>query len=54
MRLRYHQLYSKLKKFEFWLEEVVFLGHVGIIDGIKVDSQKVKAIIEWLRATNVT
>jgi len=26
--LREHQLYSKLKNCEFWLEEVVFLGHV--------------------------
>jgi len=26
--LREHQLYGKLKKCEFWLEEVVFLGHV--------------------------
>ena len=26
--LREHQLYCKLKKCEFWLEEVVFLGHV--------------------------
>ena len=25
--LREHQLYAKLKKCEFWLEEVVFLGH---------------------------
>jgi len=26
--LREHQLYGKLKKCEFWLEKVVFLGHV--------------------------
>ena len=52
--LREHQLYGKLKKCEFWLEEVVFLGHVIAKDGIKVDPQKVKAITEWLRPTNVT
>ena len=49
-----HQLYGKLKKCEFWLEEVVFLGHVITKEGIKVDPQKVKAIIEWPRPTNVT
>ena len=31
--LREHQLYGKLKKCEFWLEEVVFLGNVVTKDG---------------------
>ena len=35
--LREHQLYGKLKKCEFSLEEVVFLGHVVTKEGIKVD-----------------
>ena len=35
--LREHQLYGKLKKCKFWLEEVVFLGHVIIKERIKVD-----------------
>ena len=52
--LREHQLYGKLKKCEFLLEEVVFLGHVGTKEGIKVDPQDVKAIKEWPRPTNVT
>jgi len=52
--LREHQLYSKLKKCEFWLEELVFLGHVVTKEGTKVDPQKVKAITEWSRPTNVT
>jgi len=52
--LREHQLYGKLKKCEFWLEEAVFLGHVITKEGSKVDPQKVKAITEWPRPTNVT
>ena len=52
--LREHQLYRKLKKCEFWLEEIVFLGHVVTKEGIKVDPQKVKAITKWSRPTNVT
>jgi len=52
--LREHQLYGKLKKCEFWLEEVVFLGHVVTKEGIKVEPQKVKAITEWLMPTNIT
>ena len=38
--LREHQLYGKLKKCEFWLEEVVFLGHVITKEGIKVDPKR--------------
>ena len=32
--LREHQLYDKLKKYEFWLEKVVFLGHVVLKEWI--------------------
>jgi len=49
--MREHQL---CKKCEFWLEEVVFLGYVVTKEEIKVDSQKVKAIMEGSRPTNVT
>jgi len=52
--LREQQLYGKLKKCEFWFEEVVFLGQVVTKEGIKVDPQKVKVIIEWPKPTNVT
>jgi len=52
--LREHKLYAKLKKCEFWLEQVVFLGHVVSKEGIKVDPQKIKAIVDWPRPTNVT
>jgi len=52
--LREHKLYGKLKKCEFSLEKVVFLGHAVLKEGIKVDPQKVKAITEWPRPTNVT
>ena len=38
--LREHQLYGKMKKYEFWLEEVVLLRHVVSKEGIKVDPQK--------------
>jgi hypothetical protein len=46
-------LFAKLKKCEFWLEEVSFLGHVVNNDGLAVDSSKVKAVVEWERPTNV-
>jgi len=52
--LREHQLYAKLKKCEFWLTKVTFLGHLVTKEGIKVDPQKINAVVEWPRPTNVT
>jgi len=52
--LREHQSYAKLKKCEFWVTEVTFLGHVVTKEGIKVDTQKINAVVEWPRPTNVT
>ena len=42
---RKHQLYDKLKKCEFWLEDGLFLGHVVFKEAIKANHQKVNAII---------
>ena len=39
---------------EFWLNEVVFLGHVVLGEGIFVDSRKVEAIVGWEQPKNVT
>ena len=52
--LRDHRLYGKLSKCEFWLSEIMFLGHVISREGIKVDPQKVKAVLEWPGPSNVT
>ena len=52
-RLRREKLYAKLKKCEFWLDSVSFLGHVISGVGVAVDSEKVKAVVEWTRPTNV-
>ncbi|KAG8485854.1 hypothetical protein CXB51_019216 [Gossypium anomalum] len=45
--LREKELYAKFSKCEFWLREVTFLGHVVSAEGIKVDPQKIEAILEW-------
>ncbi|KAG8483540.1 hypothetical protein CXB51_023539 [Gossypium anomalum] len=44
--LREKQLYAKFSKYEFWLSEVTFLGHVVPAEGIKVDPLKIEAILE--------
>jgi len=40
--LRENQLYAKLVKCEFWLQEVIFLGHVISAERILVDLRKVE------------
>ena len=45
------RLYAKLSKCEFWLSEVVFLGHVVSAVGIAVDPAKVEAVMRWERPT---
>jgi hypothetical protein len=45
--LRENQLYAKFSKCEFWLDQIKFLGHVISKDGIAVDPEKVRAVMEW-------
>jgi hypothetical protein len=52
-KLLAHELYAKFNKCEFWLQEVTFLGHIITTEGVKVDSEKVKATSEWNQPTNV-
>ncbi|XP_078152180.1 uncharacterized protein LOC144547409 [Carex rostrata] len=53
-RLRDHQLFAKFSKCEFWLEKVVFLGHVISGEGLAVDSEKIRAVTDWKRPETVT
>lgn len=32
---------------EFWLNEVVYLGHIISAEGMNVDPEKVQAIVHW-------
>ena len=51
--LRDHQLYVKFSKYEFWLAEVGFLGHVVSASGVSVDPGKVEAVMSWERPKSV-
>ena len=51
--LRKEQLYSKLSKCEFWLNEMSFLGHIVSKEGIRVDPKKIEVIVEWKPPRNV-
>src|SRR3954469_15754800 len=52
--LREHQLYANFSKCEFWLKEVVFLGHVLSEGGISVDPAKIHSIMDWTAPTTQT
>ena len=52
-RLRREKLHAKLEKCEFWLDSVSFLGYVISGEGVAVDPEKVKAVVEWTRPTSV-
>jgi len=45
--LRKKQLYVKLSKCEFWMDEVQFLGHVISAHGIAVDPTKEDVVVKW-------
>ena len=52
--LKDRQLYARFSKCEFWINEVVFLGHIILRAGIFVDLRKIKAIIDWEQPKNVS
>ena len=45
--LREKELYAKLNKCNFWLEQISFLGHVVSKDGVSVDPSKIEAVVQW-------
>jgi hypothetical protein len=48
------QLYAKFSKYEFWLTDVAFLGHVISAGGVSVDPGKVKDVLNWMPPTMVS
>ena len=52
--LREQQLFSKFIKCDFFKDIIQYLGHVVCKDGISIDLNKIKAIIEWPVPKNVT
>lgn len=42
-----HQLYGKFSKCDFYKEQIQYLGHIITKEGIAVDPEKIKTIMEW-------
>eukprot|EP00253_Pinus_taeda_P030645 PITA_30645 len=51
--LREHQLYAKLNECSFFQTEVHYLGHVVSKEGIAIDLEKIRAIMEWVAPKSV-
>ena len=45
--LRKESLYANLKKCEFLTHRITFLGFVVTHDGVTIDPEKIKSIVEW-------
>ena len=45
--LREQQLYTKFIKCDFFKDKIQYIGHIVSKDGISVDPEKIKAIMEW-------
>ena len=43
--MREKQFFAKLRKCDFWLKEVPFLGHIVSVEGIRVDPAKIEAVM---------
>ena len=52
-KLREHRLYAKFSKCEFWLKELIFLGHVVSAKGVAVIPDKVQTVLEWKTPNSV-
>lgn len=53
-RLREEKLYANFSKCELWVDYVAFLGNVVSKEGIRVDSVKIKAVMDYKKPTLVT
>ncbi|XP_062119017.1 uncharacterized mitochondrial protein AtMg00860-like [Humulus lupulus] len=51
-RLQEHQLYTKFRKYEFWLEKVGFFGHIVSKEGVAIVPAKIEAIRGWPQSKN--
>jgi len=50
--LRKNELYAKLKKCKFCLDQVSFLGRIVSNEKVSMDPQKIEAIMKWPRPKN--
>jgi hypothetical protein len=45
--LREHQLYAKFSKCDFFQKKIHYLGHILSEEGVAVDPDRIRSIMEW-------
>ncbi|XP_073398678.1 uncharacterized protein [Dendrobates tinctorius] len=51
--LRDNKMYTKLEKCVFAVQEIQFLGYLLSCSGFRMDSEKVRAVLDWDRPENL-
>ena len=52
--LRQHRFFVKTSKCAFGQQELEYLGHIITRKGVKVDENKIAAMVAWPRPTNIS
>ncbi|XP_057857449.2 uncharacterized protein LOC131066653 [Cryptomeria japonica] len=52
--LESESMFAKESKCEYGMKELLYLGHIISADGVKVDLEKIKAIVDWPPPENLT
>ncbi|XP_059071134.1 uncharacterized mitochondrial protein AtMg00860-like [Cryptomeria japonica] len=52
--LNNESLYAKESKCELGMTKLLYLGHIISVDGVRMDPEKIRAIIEWPTPENLT
>ena len=47
-------LYVQESKCEFGMTELLYLGHIISANGVWVDPEKIRALVDWPTPTNLT
>ena len=45
---------AKVSTCEFGMTEILYIGHVIFLEGVKIDLEKINSILEWASPRNLT
>ena len=52
--LQSESLYAKESKCDLGMTELLYLGHIISVEGVRIDPKKIRAIIDWPTPENLT
>jgi hypothetical protein len=51
--IKENQLYTNFGECDFFQKEIKYIGHVILAEGVEVDLEKIKEIMDWFAPRNV-